>query len=312
MKPIDLDLKKGFIIGFVALLVSLFGLVKEGEEFIEFIAPGNEWLNWRFFIAIIVLSGLIVGVIMNQLWMRDYKKLKETIYDRDNYKARLKIRENERLVDVITGVPNSISLEYDINEYLEEKRQNKQLQFILIDLKDFGKINNKFGFIKTNELLRTVAQTIYQKMRRNEEMYKYLMDDNSRKKEKFYRLHTGGDEFVFIVEGNQSDAIGFSNRLVKSFEAINSKTKSILGVEVKLSFHCAIIEIDPRDKLSDLLRKTHDCYNLAKEGKKDFNIAWHPNNLERLAKQGWQKANYENARKIFDVMTIEDKEYRVE
>ena len=39
------------------------------------------------------------------------------------------------------------------------------------------------------------------------------MDESKNKKEKFYRLHTGGDEFVFIVEGLQSDAIGFANRL---------------------------------------------------------------------------------------------------
>ena len=125
------------------------------------------------------------------------------------------------------------------------------MQFILIDLKDFRKINRKFGFTKTNNLLRLICQTIYKKMRRNEDMYKYFNGEDKKKAdESFYRIYPGGDEFAFIIEGDQAEALGFANRLIDQFAALSKKTIEVLGEEIKLSFHCALIEMDSRDSFS--------------------------------------------------------------
>jgi GGDEF domain-containing protein len=140
-------------------------------------------------------------------------------------------------------------------------------------------------------------------------MYKYSIYEKD-EKENFYRVYPGGDEFAFIIEGDQADAIGFSNRLVGQFQDISKKTVQILGENLNLSFHCAIVEIDPRDSFNDIFRKAEDCYRIAKEGKSDFTICWHPNTLELiLSKDTKKKADYERARNIFEVMTIVDKDY---
>lgn len=310
IKPIA-DTKFG-IVGFVVLATAIIGVIIKWKDFYDFFVPKGNALNIRFFFLIIVLSALIVWFIMNYFWKKEFDEHEITKKDRDNLKNALKLSENERLTDVITGIPNSRSLEKDIDEYFSLNISNKKMQFIFIDLKDFRKINNSFGYNKTNDLLRTIAQTIYRRMRRNEDMYKYSSGSSNTQQaqENFYRVYPGGDEFVFIIDGEQSDALGFSNRLVTQFEQLSEKTISILGKQQNLSFHCAIVEMDARDSFKDIFRKAEDCYRIAKEGNADFTICWHPNNIENLlSKDPRKKSEYERTRQLFEVMTIVDKDY---
>ncbi len=310
-KPIDTEAQFG-VIGFLILATAAIGAIIEWKGFYDFFVPDGILLNWRFVFLILFISSFIVFFIMNHFWKKEYDEHEITKKDRDNLKDALKISENERLTDVITGIPNSRSLEKDIEGYFSLNRPNKKMQFIFIDLKGFRKVNEKFGFNKTNDLIRTIAQTIYKRMRRNEDMYKYSIDGSESKheKESFYRVYPGGDEFVFIIEGDQSDALGFSNRLVGQFEQISEKTQDILGQHIKLSFHGAIVEMHQSDSFKDIFKKAEDCYRIAKEGTSDFTLCWHPNNIERtLSKDPKKQAEYERARKLFEVMTIVDKDY---
>lgn len=310
-KPVAVELKFGLIIGIVVVATAAIGTVTKWKEFYELFVPGGILLNWRFVFLVVFLAVIVVWFIMNHFWQKEFDRHEITKKDRDNLRDALKISENERLTDVITGIPNSRSLEKDIDEFFSN-RLNKKMQFIFIDLKDFRKVNSKFGFNKTNDLLRTIAQTIYKRMRRNEDMYKYSVGDvlNKHEKESFYRVYPGGDEFAFVIEGDQADAIGFSNRLVAQFEEISKKTIQILGENIDLSFHCAIVEIDPRDSFDDIFRKAEDCYRISKEGTASFTICWHPNTIEKvLSKDTKKKADYDRVRKLFEVMTIVDKDY---
>ena len=310
MKPIEIKYKYGLVIALIILVFALLAFFEKGIKFYRLIAPDGTLLNWRFVLIIVVITSTIVWFIMNHLWKKEFENHQKTRYERDNYAELLKISENERLTDIITGVPNLQSLKKDIDVHFSKRKHKKKLQFILIDLKGFKKINNKYGFLKANELLRTIAQTIYQKMRRNEDMYKYPMDIKNEKNEHFYRIHTGGDEFVFIIQGNQTDALGFANRLVKNdFSKLSSLTKEILGESIKLSFHCAVVEMDPRDEVEDILRKSDECYILAKEAKGDFSICWHPITIEEKLNKKWELAIYEETRELFDVMTINETDY---
>jgi len=310
VKPIIADTRFG-IVGFLILATAVVGVIIKWKEFYDFFVADGIFLNWRFVSLIVIISTLIVWFLMNHFWKKEYDEHEITKKDRDNLKAALKLSENERLTDVITGIPNSRSLEKDIEEYFSLNKPDKKMQFIFIDLKDFRKVNEKYGFNKTNDLLRTIAQTIYRRMRRNEDMYKYSVDSNVKHaQESFYRVYPGGDEFVFIIEGDQSDAIGFSNRLVGQFELLSEKTPNILGQHLKLSFHCAIVEMDSRDSYKDIFKKAEDCYRIANEGTSDFTICWHPNNIEKiLSKDPRKKAEYERTQKLFQVMTIVDKDY---
>lgn len=311
MKPIAIKNTYGAIVGFAILMLVLIDYFDKGQKFFDVLFPNNEVLNWRFFVFSVIFSGLIVWFVLNHLWQKEFIDHQKTKFEKENLADEMKILENERLVDIVTGVPNILSLEKDISKHLLEKRKVKQLQFIFIDLRNFREINKKYGFMKTNKILRFVAQDIYQSMRRNEDMYKYPIHrkkgyDPSDELESFYRIHTGGDEFAFIIEGDQSDAIGFANRLVNKFDSISEKAESILGKPEKLSFYAAIVEMSPRDEFEDIILRAKDCYRLAKESARDFAISWYPDDLEKQYPDGTrQHQNYKTARNLFDVRLVE-------
>ena len=151
-KPIAIELKFGLIIGLVIIATAIVGTVAKWKEFYELFVPNGVLLNWRFVFLILAISVITVWFLMNYFWQQEYDKHEITKKDRDNLRDALKISENERLTDVITGIPNSRSLEKDIDEFFATNRPFKKMQFIFIDLKDFRKVNSKFGFNKTNDL----------------------------------------------------------------------------------------------------------------------------------------------------------------
>ena len=304
MKPVQIENRYGIAIG---LLIVIIGIVSSIDELYEFASHFfSDNLNWKSLVSSVIASGFFIWFIMNYFWSKEYKEHQTTKFERDNYKSKLKTEENARLVDIVTGVPNMKSLQIDLSEYFTENRKAKEIQFILIDLRNFRRINKEYGFMKTNSILRMVAQSIYVTMRRNEDMYKYPMSDDSKKSiiDKFYRIHSGGDEFAFIIEGDQSDAIGFVNRLVPRFiEEFSPKTEAILGKRENLSFYSAIVQVNNRDDYSDVIERAHECYNMAKDSDKDFAVSWYPHNLEdNLPDTGWKKKNYMNARQNFHVV----------
>ena len=307
LKPIQLENKHGVFIGFVILLIGIFASIDKVNKFIVNIFSDNQFLNWKTVLFITLLTAFIVWFIMNYFWSKEYKEHETTKFERDNYKNQLKREENKRLVDIVTGVPNMKSLEQDLENYFPKKGSPEKIQFILIDIRDFRRINEEYGFIKTNRVLRMIAQKIYTTMRRNEDMYKYPMSESRDNKSwfsKFYRIHSGGDEFAFIIQGDQSDAIGFVNRLLPRFKYEFSKeTLDLLGKEEVISFYAAIVEVKHLDKFDDIIDRAHQCYNLAKNSRNDFAISWYPALTEEdVQEEGWQRNNYIKAKENFDVI----------
>ncbi|MHB8100914.1 MAG: GGDEF domain-containing protein [Methanosarcina sp.] len=312
LKPIALHIKFGIKQGLGYLITILIGVTVASfklNDIVNFFVPNSTFLNWHFVSFLIIFPAFIVFLIMYYLWINESNKHEIAKKEINNLEEALRNSEVRRLTDVITGVPNSEALKKDIDNYFS--KSSNEMQCILIDLCNFKKINEKFGIIKTNDLLRTIAQTIYKRMRRNEQMYKFLdKGSNSSLYTKIYRVFPGGDEFVFIIFGDQSDALGFSNRLVGIFNEITDKTPQILGVNTQISFSCAIVKMDCNDSYNDLLNNVRPCYQTAKEGKSEFTIYWHPDNIEKILSADEKKRNdYKRARELFKVMTPSAKDY---
>jgi GGDEF domain-containing protein len=309
LKPIAVEPKFGIVIGVVVLATTLIGTFSKWKEFYSLFAPNGVLLNWRFVFLLIFLASLIVWFIMNYFWQKEQLLNADLELKIENLKDLLKSSEMEHLMDPITGVPNVRSLENDFDSYFQFTKP--QVQFVFLDLKEFGRINKEFLSQKTNRLIRYIAQSIYLGMRRNENMFKFPATGDRRKnsKEGFYRIYPGGDEFVFMIEGDQSDAIGFVNRLRdKFFGEFSQTTETILGVKRELSFYCSIVQIDPRDKsFEDIFSRAEICYRTVWSSAQDnFAITWYPNNAEvSLCKKDERKAViYRKAREIFEVVPM--------
>ncbi len=100
--------------------------------------------------------------------------------------------ENSATTDYLTGLPNARSLFLQLDRELARcKRDNTTLTVMVSDMDGFKQINDRFGHLEGNRVLRLFAQAL---------------KDTSREYD--YVARMGGDEFVVITPGLASEAAG--------------------------------------------------------------------------------------------------------
>lgn len=98
--------------------------------------------------------------------------------------------ENSAVTDYLTGLPNARSLFLQLDRELARcKRDNKSLTVMVSDMDGFKQINDRFGHLEGNRVLRLFAQSL---------------KDTSREYD--YVARMGGDEFVVIAPGLTPEA----------------------------------------------------------------------------------------------------------
>jgi diguanylate cyclase (GGDEF)-like protein len=91
--------------------------------------------------------------------------------------------------DHLTGIPNARALALHLNQELERARRNQsQVGVLVCDLDGFKQVNDRFGHLKGNEVLQTVAKGLRETCRGSD-----------------YVARMGGDEFVIVVPDFPAD-----------------------------------------------------------------------------------------------------------
>src|SRR5271166_5033449 len=97
--------------------------------------------------------------------------------------------ESSATTDYLTGLPNARSLFLQLDRELARcKRDNASLTLMVCDMNGFKKINDRFGHLEGNRVLRLFAQALKDSCRE----YDYV-------------ARMGGDEFVVIAPGLAAD-----------------------------------------------------------------------------------------------------------
>jgi diguanylate cyclase (GGDEF)-like protein/putative nucleotidyltransferase with HDIG domain len=100
--------------------------------------------------------------------------------------------ESSATTDYLTGLPNARSLFLQLDRELARcKRDNSTLTVMVSDMDGFKQINDRFGHLEGNRVLRLFAQALKDSCRE----YDYV-------------ARMGGDEFVVIAPGLEADAAG--------------------------------------------------------------------------------------------------------
>jgi GGDEF domain-containing protein len=179
------------------------------------------------------------------------------------------------LVDIVTGIPNQRMWESDVKAFSNE--EFARYQMIMIDLDNFREVNHKYGYEKGDEVIKHFALSIFNAMRRNENIYKNLMRPESgilpeeledywqNYWQRIYRKYSGGDEFIIVIAGDLNDALGFILRLDKNLLPEINKyiSKNILNEEIKLSFHVGMSSWVRNESPSSILQRLQDCLRKA-------------------------------------------------
>ncbi len=98
--------------------------------------------------------------------------------------------ESSAVTDYLTGLPNARSLFLQLDRELARcKRDNKTLTVMVADMDGFKQINDRFGHLEGNRVLRLFAR---------------FLKETSREYD--YVARMGGDEFVVIAPGLTSEA----------------------------------------------------------------------------------------------------------
>lgn len=124
------------------------------------------------------------------------KKLKRVLQQRDALEFQLRNIAN---TDTLTGVSNRLALDEYI-KYLEKKPEKfAQTALIIFDIDDFKHVNDTFGHIIGDEVIRLVAEKLQVNVRNSDLIIRY-----------------GGDEFLVLIEqADFDDAWVVANKILK-------------------------------------------------------------------------------------------------
>ena len=143
-----------------------------------------------------------------------------------SFENALKYRQAERsaTTDYLTGLPNARSLFVQLDSELARCRRHRMsLAVVVCDLDGFKQINDRFGHLEGNRLLKSFAAKLKQTCRE----YDYV-------------ARMGGDEFVLILPGLRPEAIEDKKQHLQYLAAEAGREisgKDLLSVSVGHAFY---------------------------------------------------------------------------
>ncbi|MFO7818989.1 MAG: response regulator [Halanaerobacter sp.] len=131
-------------------------------------------------------------------------------------------------------------------------RGDKRFSVAFLDLDNFKEINDDYGHLVGDEVLKEFAQFLFQNLRRIDQVYRF-----------------GGDEFLILFpETTAQEAYFVLERLKKEFAKYNFANVN-LEREIEIDFSSGIAEMkDPQEEIEVLLQKADEALYDVKQNNK--------------------------------------------
>jgi len=127
---------------------------------------------------------------------------------------RLEAAESTATTDFLTELPNARSLFVHLDSELARQSRNKEsLTLLVTDLDGFKAVNDRFGHLEGNRLLKAVAQTLKLNCRE----YDYV-------------ARMGGDEFVLVLPGLKREDL--AARIGRISSMISEVAREVIGEDI--------------------------------------------------------------------------------
>jgi len=122
-----------------------------------------------FILTVLLTISLLYLLVM--VWK--YKKI-----IREQADELIRIRLSDNFIDDITGTYNSKSIEHIIEERLHFARQkNLSVSFLMVDIDNFKRVNDAFGILKGDIVLKQLATIFAAELRGDDRLIRYRMGD---------------------------------------------------------------------------------------------------------------------------------------
>ena len=125
------------------------------------------------------------------------------------------------LYDALTGAFNRKKMEEDMKDEFERfKRYGVKFSVIMADIDFFKKINDTYGHMMGDLVLKSVADTLKNNIRKSDKLYRY-----------------GGEEFCILLPNTEiQDAISLAKRLLQK---IRERKINNISVTISMGVSCA-------------------------------------------------------------------------
>lgn len=233
---------------------------------------------WLALSAAIIIVGLLLVdtlVSLRRLAENNAQRMRNRISELEkevDAKDLVITNQTERYrVDHITQIPNEIALHHEKSGKISAGKV-----LIMLDIVDFGSINNKLGRQQANEFLKALGQYLFLGARRLENVYrlnKSKMELKIPTNGGAYRLHQAGDEFVVILQGNEADALGFLTRVRRFCQKYSATNLPSLPNE--LLFYAGVTAVVDTGNVDEQFVYLDNCLQEAKLGSDVCRVRWH-------------------------------------
>jgi diguanylate cyclase (GGDEF)-like protein len=165
----------------------------------------------------------------------------EALYFEEIYKVMV--------TDGLTQCANKRALEDFLEREMARARRHKRpLSVVMMDLDHFKEVNDNYGHLVGDTVLREVAHVIKQRVRREELFARY-----------------GGEEFVAVLpETPREGALEFAEAIRKIVEAIRIVVENNETIKVTMSLGVATFDPEQHQGVSDLIKSADRNLYIAK------------------------------------------------
>ena len=205
-------------------------------------------------IAVFLPSFLAIGFVLYSY--RRIQRLESEMIRRREVEMQLlkseKLFKNLSITDDLTQLYNSRYFYKRLKKEIKRLIRYKQpLSLLLIDIDDFKKINDRYGHLQGDNILKQTGIVIQDCLRNTDSAYRY-----------------GGEEFTIILpETGIEDAINVAQRIRKSFVA--QDFSSITNETMHISVSIGACQFKPEEAMEAFVKRTDDALYVAKRSGKN-------------------------------------------
>ncbi len=180
-------------------------------------------------------------------------RLKSANDEVQSLQSKLKETEWFATTDALTGLWNRRSFEEKLSQYISNSHNNgTMLSLIIIDIDHFKRVNDTYGHLTGDDLLRVIAKTLKDYVRGKDIVCRY-----------------GGEEFVILLSDTPlSGALTVAEKIRHHFSAMSWKQKST-GVSMgKVTLSSGVSQYRTNESIESFIQRADIAlYQSKKQGR---------------------------------------------